>query len=196
MDSNTYYSLSDIASVLNRGGGDASSMGGAWWLILLFLFLIGGGGYGRGVAGAPQDVVTQSDLAQAMQAQTSALNQQQILLSSANNNYETARLIDSLGQNVMNQQNANMINLIQEYNLINQTLQNGFAGVSAQISDIGHHMDSCCCNILRQMQQDKYEDLQNQYNVAQTNLSNLAQTQQILGAMGRWVAYPSAAAAA
>ena len=46
------------------------------------------------------------------------------------------------------------------------------------------------------MLQDKYENLENLYRTAQNDLSNAAQSQYILNALGRFVAYPPSAAAA
>ena len=57
-------------------------------------------------------------------------------------------------------------------------------------------MDSCCCSIKTQMLQDKYDALENLYRTAQNDLSNAAQSQYILNALGRFVAYPPAAATA
>lgn len=44
------------------------------------------------------------------------------------------------------------------------------------------------------MLQDKYDALENQYRTAQNDLSNAAQSQYILNALGRFVAYPPVAA--
>ena len=44
------------------------------------------------------------------------------------------------------------------------------------------------------MLQDKYENLENLYRTAQNDLSNAAQSQYILNALGRFVAYPPVAA--
>jgi hypothetical protein len=44
------------------------------------------------------------------------------------------------------------------------------------------------------MLQDKYDALKEQYRDAKDDLSNAAQNQYILGALGRFVAYPSQAA--
>ena len=46
------------------------------------------------------------------------------------------------------------------------------------------------------MLQDKYDALAEQYRTAQNDLSNAAQSQYILGALGRFVAYPPSTAAA
>ncbi len=78
---------------------------------------------------------------------------------------------------------ANQINVVQGFNAIQQA-----------ISALGYQMDSCCCSIKTQMLQDKYEALENQYRTAQNDLSNAAQSQYILNALGRFVAYPPAAA--
>ncbi len=44
------------------------------------------------------------------------------------------------------------------------------------------------------MLQDKYEELENKYRTAQNDLSNAAQTQYILNALGRFVTNPPVAA--
>ena len=67
------YSLADVMAV-NRG----SEFGGLGWLILLFLFLMGGG-FGFGGNNAVNAYATQADITNAIQAQTSAMNQQSIL---------------------------------------------------------------------------------------------------------------------
>ena len=86
----------------------------------------------------------------------------------------------------MQQQNyANQINIVQGFNAIQQSL-----------AQLGYHMDSCCCSIKTQMLQDKYDALENLYRTAQNDLSNAAQSQYILNALGRFVAYPPAAATA
>ena len=88
MDSS--YSLADIAAVKDGGMG-----GGAWlfFLVILFFFAMGGNGWGGG----------QADLSAQFAAQTSALNQQSILLSSANNNYEVAQRISDLKTQMLQQ---------------------------------------------------------------------------------------------
>lgn len=148
------YSLSDIKSVL----GDGEAGGGLIWLIVLFLFLGGGGNWGR------NDSVSQADLAGALAAQTSAMNQQAILLSSANNNYEVARQIDTLS-----------VNVVQGYNQLAQA-----------IAQLGYNLDQCCCSIKTQMLQDRLQDTQFALNAAQNQISNANQTQYILSQLGKY----------
>ena len=186
------YSLADVATVMGRNEGGA--MGGAWWLILLFLFLIGSNGFGFG--GNRGDYVTSADLNGAIAGQTSAMNQQQILLSSANNNYETARLIDGLGANIMAQNNTNLINLIQGYNQLGSQITNQTNVLAGKLDALGYQLDRCCCDIKTQMLQNRLDDAQAVIVSQNGALSNAAQTQTILGAMGRWVGYPPVAATA
>ena len=174
MDNN--FSLSDIKSVLgdNNFGGE-----GFLWLILLFLFFGGGNAWG----GGNHDTVTQADLSAALGAQTSALNQQQILLSSANNNYETARQIDTLG-----------VNAIQGFNQITQAINQGFAAQGAAIAQLGYNLDQCCCSIKTQMLQDRLADTQFALNAAQNQISNANQTPYLLAQLGKYT--PGTAAGA
>lgn len=66
----------------------------------------------------------------------------------------------------------------------------GFNALAQSISDLGYHMDSCCCSIKTQMLQDKYDALENLYRTAQNEISNARQTQDLLTALGRFVAFP------
>ena len=167
---------------MNSNGG--SSFFGSDWLgaFLIIAILFGGGLWGnRG----QQNVATTEYVQSAINNQTTQNGLQQILLSSANNNYETARLIQDQTMAMMSQNNTNLINAIQ-----------GFNQLGSKIDNLGYQMDQCCCSIKTQMLQDKYDALENKYLTAQNDLSNAAQSQYILNALGRFVAYPAAAAAA
>jgi hypothetical protein len=62
------YSLSDIAAVSGRNGGNGfGGDGDGWWIILLFLFALGGWGNGFGGnkgAGGAQDIAYSFDFCQ------------------------------------------------------------------------------------------------------------------------------------
>ncbi len=148
---------------MNSNG--ASSFFGSDWLgaFLIIAVLFGGfGGFGFGGRG-PENYATTEFVQSAVNNQAVQTGLRDILLSSANNNYETAQLIN--GQtNALQQQNyANQINVVQGFNAIQQA-----------IAALGYQMDSCCCSIKTQMLQDKYENLENQYRTAQNDLSNAA----------------------
>ena len=173
---------------MNSNG--VSSFFGSDWLgaFLIIAVLFGGfGGFGFGGGrGYPGPEPASVEYVQSVvNNQATQTGLRDILLSSANNNYETAQLINAQ-TNAMQQQNyANQINIVQGFNAIQQSL-----------AELGYHMDSCCCSIKTQMLQDKYDALENLYRTAQNDLSNAAQSQYILNALGRFVAYPPAAATA
>jgi len=165
-------------------GTSTSSFFGSDWLgaFLIIAVLFGGfGGFGFNRGG--ENVATVEYVQSAINNQSTQEGLRDVLLSSANNNYETAQLINGQTNTLQQQNYANQINVVQGFNAIQQA-----------IAQLGYQMDSCCCSIKTQMLQDKYEALENQYRTAQNDLSNAAQSQYILNALGRFVAYPPAAA--
>ena len=164
-----------------------NSLGGGGWLIFIlaiFFLMFGmGGGMGRGPVGP--------NLASADQVNQGFMNQQlqQIALSSANNNYETARLVSEQTNALQQQNNTNLINAIQGFNQMNLNLQNQTNVLAQQIMALDAKLSSCCCDIKTQMLQNRYED-ERAANVALRNdISNFQQSQYILGQTGRWVAW-------
>lgn len=182
---------------------DNTMNGGGWLWAVVILLLVGnnglgglfGGGNGAAAAVAA-GYATQQDVQNAINAQSTQNGLQSIMLSSANNNYETARLIDNQTMYLSNQNNTNQLAAINGFNTVNQNMAQGFNTLAQSIAAMNHNLENCCCSIKTQMLQDKYDALQNQYLSAQNDLSNAAQTQTILNAMGRWVGYPPSAAAA
>jgi len=168
---------------MNNG---SSVFGNDWLGAFLIIAILFGGGFGLGGGrGVMPDVATKEYVQSTVDNQGIQNQLQQIMLSSANNNYETARLIQNQTMEMMQMNNTNQINVIQ-----------GFNAISQKLDQLGYHLDTCCCSIKTQMLQDKYDALENQYRTAQNDLSNAAQSQYILNALGRFVAYPAAAAAA
>ena len=165
---------------MNSNGG--SSFFGSDWLgaFLIIAILFGGGmwGGGRGPAPASQEYVQSAINDSTIQGQL-----QQIALSSANNNYETAQLITGQTNALMQQNYTNQINVVQGFNALQQTL-----------SQLGYQMDQCCCSIKSQLLQDKYDAAIRELAKAQTDASNSAQSAYLLSVMGKWVANPAATA--
>lgn len=160
---------------MNSNG--VSSFFGSDWLgaFLIIAVLFGGfGGFGG----------NNNSVNDAINNQTTQIGLRDVLLSSANNNYETAQLINNQTNALLQQNYTNQINVVQ-----------GFNAIQGAIAQLGYQLDTCCCSIKTQMLQDKYEALENQYRTAQNDLSNAAQSQYILGALGRFVSYPPVAAA-
>ena len=149
------YSLSDLKALL---GSEGSSMGGGMFILLvviiLFLFF-----FMRGGAGGQGDYATQSDVNAAIAAQTNALNQQQILLSSAGNNFEVAKLISDQNMTMMNQNNANMVNAIQGFNNLGQQIMNQTNVLGSKLDQLGFQMESCCCSIKTMIKDNQIAEL-------------------------------------
>ena len=170
---------------------------GTWiFAFLIVAVIFGWGGIGGGNNAAAAGYATTQDITNAIAAQTSALNQQSLLLSSANNNYEVARLIDNQSMAMANQNNANYINAIQGFNNLNQQIMNQTTFLGSKLDQLGFQMENCCCSIKTLIKDNQIADLTNQLNQANNIAVNQAQSEFLLGQMGRWVANAPAAAAA
>lgn len=188
------YSLADAAAIMGGRGEGFGGMGGIGWLILLFLFLMGNGGFGFG--GGRGDYVTSADLNSAIAGQTSAMNQQAILMSSQNNNYETARLIDQLGANLMAQNNTNTINVIQGFNQLSGQITNQTNVLGSKLDALGFQMENCCCSIKTLIKDNQIADLTRELNRAQADASNGAQSLYLLSQLGKYTPGAGTTAAA
>ena len=161
-------------------GSNDTMFGGGGWLFafVILILLLGGGAWGGG-----GDV--DAKINAAINNQTTQNGIRDILLSSANNNYETAMQI--AGQNLLNEQqrSADQINIIQGFNQLSSAL----AGISNQLS-------TCCCDIKTTLLQSQYDEALRDLNKAQAEAIAQAQSQYLLGVMGKWVANAPAAAGA
>lgn len=169
---------------------------GGWifcFLIIAVIFGWGGAGFGGGNAAAA-GFATTAEVQNSINSAFAQQNAQNILLSSANNNYETARLIDSQTMTMMNQNNANLINAIQGFNTTNQTIANGFNSVNQNIANLGYKMDECCCSIKTMLLENRLQDTQLALQDAQNKAVNAEQSAYLLNVMGKWVANAPATA--
>lgn len=189
-------SLSDIAAVTDRRNDD---MNGSWLWFLAILVLMGGYGNFNNNPGPMMGpgFATQADVTAGLNNSSIQSQLQQIALSSANNNYETAQLVNGQTTQLLQQNNTNLINAIQGFNAVNQNLIGQGAMISQAISDLGYHLDQCCCSIKTQMLEDRLEDTRTALVAAQGSISNANQSQYLLGQLGRFVAWnPSGTQAA
>ena len=171
---------------------------GSDWLgaFLIIAVLFGGfGGFGFGGNGAAAAV----DVNAAINNQTVQQGLQNILLSSANNNYETARLIDNQTMFMTNQNNTNMLTAINGFNAtsqqitggfnsVNQNLASGFNSVNQNIANLGYKMDECCCAIKTMLLENRLQDTQIALQNEQNKSINAEQSAYLLSVMGKWVA--------
>jgi len=113
----------------------------------------------------------------------------QIGLATANNNYETARLIQQQTSDLMQQNNTNLVNAIQGFNQINLSIQSQTSQLAQQLQSLGAQLNDCCCSIKTMMLENRLQDTQIQNATLKNDISNLQQSQYILGQMGRFVAW-------
>lgn len=178
-------SLSDIAAATNgRNYGWDNDGNGIIWLFAIMIMLGMMGNWNGNNNAATQEAMTAGFNNQTTQSQL-----QQIALSSANNNYETAQLINNQTNAWMQQNNTNQINLLQSYNQLQQAITQQGANLQQQINELGYHMDQCCCEIKTQMLQDRLDDANATIVSQNGQISNADQTQTILNTMGRWVGW-------
>ena len=165
----------------NSGSFFGSDWLGAF-LIIAVLFGGFGGGFGFGGNNAAYDVNA------AINNQTVQQGIQNILLSSANNNYETARLIDNQTMFMTNQNNTNMLTAVNGFNAVNQNITGGFNSVNQNIANLGYKMDECCCAIKTMLLENRLQDTQIALQNAQNQAVNAEQSAYLLSVMGQWVA--------
>ena len=157
-----------------------------------FIFLAGGGfgnGFfgGRGPMGPPP--ATQNDVTEAINNQTLQSLLNNLSVETANNNYQTALLLNQQTNALEQQNNTNLINVIQGFNAVTQQLQNQTSQLGQQISQLGYQLDQCCCSIKTQMLQDRLSDKTAENVKLQNQIDNRDQTQTILNNLGRFVAW-------
>ena len=166
--------------------GDSTFSGGWIFAFLIIAVIFGWGNNGlNGNANAAFATIADVNAAINNQSVQNSLNS--ALLSSANNNYETAQLINQQSMNMMNQNNTNLLAAINGFNAVNQNIAAGFSSVNQNLADLGYRMDRCCCDIKTTLLENRLQDtqiqLQNQQNIA----VNAQQSQYLLSQLGSFV---------
>ena len=162
-----------ITPVMPMGDGFGGGNAFIWIFGLLILLGLFNGGFGG--FGANGDVATKDYVSGAIANQTTQSGIQDVLLSSANNNYEVAQRINDQTMQLMSQNNANTINAIQ-----------GFNTIRSKIDQLGFRLDQCCCDIKTQMLQNRLDDAQAALVTAQGAISNANQSQYLLSMLGSY----------
>ena len=167
---------------MENGSFFGSDWLGAFLIIAVLFGGFGGFGFGGGNAAAAVDV-NGALATQSIQQSLGAIQ-----LSSANNNYETARLIDNQTMYLMNQNNTNLINAIQGFNTTTQAITSGFNTVNQNIANLGYKMEECCCGIKTMLLENRLQDTQIALQSEQNKAINAEQSAYLLSVMGKWVA--------
>ena len=164
--------------------GDSSFSGGWIFAFLISAVIFGWGGAGVGGGNATMaGYATMADVNSAINNQSTQQALGAISLSSANNNYETAQLINNQTATMMATQNSNLVNAIQGFNQVSNSMAAGFANVSSQIADLGYRMENCCCGIKTMMLENRLQDAQLQSQAV--NAIN-GQSQYLLSQLGTY----------
>ena len=179
-------SNAEVALLADRGDGMFNGNSVFFWIFALLI--LAGGGFGNSWGGNG-NYVTQADLTAGLNNNATQAQLQQIALSSANNNYETARLISDQTNQMLQQNNTNLINAIQGFNQVNVNLTNQTNVLAQQIMALDSKLSTCCCEIKTQMLQDRLDAAERQNIALQGVIDNANQSQYLLGQMGRFVAW-------
>ena len=170
---------------------------GVWVFALLILMMLGGVGWGNGGRPAGPPPATQESMTAGLNNQAVQSQLQQIALSSANNNYETARVVSQQTSELMQQNSTNLINAIQGFNAVTMAILNQTNTLGQQLMALDAKMSQCCCELKTQMLEQRLADKDAALVAANNTISNLNQSQYILGQLGRFVAWtPSGTQAA
>lgn len=195
----------DLA-LMRDGNNNNFTNEGMWFVLLLFMMAGGGFGYGNRAPMPQPNGVTQNELTNGLNNNAVQSQLQQIALSTANNNYETAQLINGQTTALLQQNSDNTINALQGFNninmnltnqgnLINQNIMNQTNQLGSKMDQLGYQIENCCCSIKTQMLEDRLENAQSVINSQAAQISNYNQSQYLLGQMGRFVAWnPSGSA--
>ena len=185
MDTN--YSLADIAAATggnrsNDGFGD----GNGWWLIL-FLLICGWGGYGfgggfggYGVGGfnspAGQGFATRTDIDAALATKGIENGIQNISTQLCNGFNTLGSQMANCCCDLKQGQGEINYNMAAQTNILQNTVNNGFR-------DVIENQTAGVQRIIDTITQDKIQSLQTELQSAQLQLSNAAQTNNIINAL-------------
>lgn len=162
---------------------DMNSSNLLWFFAFLFLAGGNGGFFGNRAAPMGPPPATQQDVNEAVNNQSVQQMLNKLSVETANNNLKTVEALADQNMFMQSQNNTNMINVIQ-----------GFNNLSQRIDQLGFKMDSCCCEIKTQMLQQQLAEAQAMNTRLQGQIDNRDQTQTLLNALGRFVAWAGSGA--
>lgn len=167
--------------------GDTTFSGGWIFAFLIIAVIFGWGGNGIGGNANVAAYATMADVNSAINNQSTQQALAAIQLSSANNNYETARLIDNQTMTMMNQNNTNLLTAVNGFNAVTQNITSGFNSVNQNIANLGYKMEECCCSIKTMLLENRLQDTQIALQNAQNVAVNAEQSQYLLSQLGSFV---------
>ena len=166
--------------------GDSTFSGGWIFAFLIIAVIFGWGNGGMGGNANTAAFATMADINSAINNQSTQQALNAALLSSNNNNYETAQLINQQSMNMLSQNNTNLLAAINGFNAVNQNLASSFATVNQNLADLGYRMDRCCCEIKTQMLENRLADANAALISANNANAIAAQSQYLLSQLGTY----------
>lgn len=141
------YTLADIAAVSGRSndGGFGFGDGNGWWIILLFLF--GFGGFGGGGWGGGNG--TRSEIAYGFDINNLENGIRGIQNGLCDGFYEVNDSLHSVNSSLQNSLWGINTGIMQGTNTLQMGMNNGFNGVTSQLSAMAADSAACCCETQR-----------------------------------------------
>lgn len=184
-------SSSDVLALTNNDRYNDGMFGGNSFFWVFALLLLNNGGFGgwggRGMGPGPG--VTNADLNASQNAQTNQLMLDNLQQQLSDNRYDLAQVVHQQTDTLINQNNSNLINAIQGFNNLGLQITNQTNTLSSQLQQLGAQMNMCCCDVKTQMLSDRLDNERAKNVELQGQISNLNQSQYILGQLGRFVAW-------
>ena len=169
-------------NIVTPSNGFFGGMDDAMFLVFALLFLNNGG-----IGGGRADYATQADLAASQNAQTAQMTLANIQSQIAGGQLTGVQTVANQTAELMAQNNANLINLIQGFNNLSGQITNQTNVLSQQLSSLNAKLDTCCCEIKTMMLQNRLADAEATIVAQRGEISNFQQTQNILNQLGRYV---------
>ena len=180
MDSNG-MSIADALALQKQD----DNFGGGWlWVFFLFFLLAWGNGGLFGGNSAAAQYATQADIQRGFDQNTVVNKLDGLSKGICDLGY-------AMNNTMLNGFNGIQRDLCSGFNGVNQTLNNGFNSVNTNINQLSYQMQQCCCDLKTSMLQDKYENVSRQLAQATDIINNTAQSQYILGQLGKFYTYPA-----
>lgn len=173
------YTLSDIAAVSGRSndGGFGFGDGNGWWIILLFLF--GFGGFGNGGWGGGNG--TRSEIAYGFDINNLENGIRGIQNGLCDGFYEVNDSLHSTTTALQSGLYGINTGIMQGVNTLQMGMNNGFNGVTSQLSAMAANDAACCCETQRLIERGLCElnyNILTQANA--TNVANSSNTRDII----------------
>ena len=167
-NTNSGYSLADVAAATGNGANTWGGDGGAWWIIILFLFCFMGGGFGWN-NGTDRNYVTSEDMQNQFNFASLERQNNEITANSRQMAYDISDNIAKLGYSLNS--------VIRD---ANSDLKENVRDNQALIQNLSSTVESCCCSTNRNIDSVRYDAALNTREIMKNDCDN---TQKILDAI-------------